>query len=84
MNKYQFGFIKKKTFDDVKLIHPDREVEPISNLIGRTDFFEHDIIIVPLSQVPQDLEQAVESSVGEEKTVREEQEANKTVSTIVL
>ena len=25
--------------------------EPIANLIGRADFFEHDIMVVPLSQV---------------------------------
>lgn len=55
LNQYQFGFIKKKTFDDVKLVHPDRETEPIANLIGRTDFFEHDLMLVPLSQIPPDL-----------------------------
>ena len=83
LNKFQFGFVNKKTFDDVKLVHPDRgiyiafpfvvfvhdvqyclilqfrpfpmfprsEDEPIADLLGRTDFFEHDVVIVPLSQV---------------------------------
>ena len=54
LNQYHFGFVKKHEFDDVKLVHPDRETEPIANLIGRTDFFEHDIILVPLSQMPPD------------------------------
>ena len=30
-------------------------LEPIANLIGRTDFFEHDIMIVPYSQIPPDM-----------------------------
>ena len=54
LNKYQFGFVRKDGLD-VKLIHPSRENEPIAGLIGATDFFGHDLIIVPLSQIPLDL-----------------------------
>ena len=60
LNKYQFGFIRKSSFEDVKLIHPERESEPISEHIGRSDFFEHDIIIVPLSQIPPVFEQEIQ------------------------
>lgn len=51
MTKYEFGFVKKDS-QEVKLIHPRREHEPISSLIGVTDFFLYDLIIVPLSQIP--------------------------------
>ena len=56
LNKFQFGFVHKKIFEDVKLIHPDREGEPIADLIGRTDFFEHDLILCPLSQIPPEIQ----------------------------
>ena len=59
LNKFQFGFVHKKIFEDVKLIHPDREGEPIADLIGRTDFFEHDLILCPLSQIPPEIEDSV-------------------------
>ena len=52
LNKFQFGFVHKKIFEDVKLIPQEREGEPIADLIGRTDFFEHDLILCPLSQIP--------------------------------
>ena len=60
LNRYQFGFIKKSG-EDIKLIHPEREVEPIASLIGRTDFFEHDLVIVPFSQIPPEPEPAVDA-----------------------
>jgi len=49
--KYSFGFVQKEG-TDVKLIHPDRENEFISNLIGAVDFFSHDLILIPWSQIP--------------------------------
>ena len=59
LNKFQFGFVHKKIYEDVKLIHPDREGEPIADLIGRTDFFEHDLILCPLSQIPPEIQNTV-------------------------
>lgn len=49
--KYSFGFVPKDG-TDVKLIHPSREPEPIAQLIGATDIFSHDIVIIPWSQIP--------------------------------
>ena len=48
---YSFGFVLKDG-GDVKLIHPDRETEFISELIGATDFFSYDLILIPWSQIP--------------------------------
>lgn len=55
LTKYRLGFLKKDNFQ-VKLIDQSRESEPISSLIGATDFFLHDLIIIPLSQIPSDIE----------------------------
>ncbi len=51
MNKYQFGFMNKKSAQDMRLISVESEETVISELIGATDFFTHDLLIVPLSQV---------------------------------
>jgi hypothetical protein len=58
VNKYQFGFVRKSKLEDIKLIHPSRENEPIANLIGATDFFSHDLVIVPLTQISPEVEKA--------------------------
>jgi hypothetical protein len=50
LNKYIFGFVTKDK-KEVKLIHPSRESDFIANSIGATDFFNHDLVIVPLSQI---------------------------------
>jgi hypothetical protein len=51
MKQYRFGFIKKdKT--GLRLIKREDEDKPIADLIGAVDFFEHDLCIVPLSQLP--------------------------------
>lgn len=56
LKKYYMGFMKKET-KQVKLIHPSREKETMSSLISAVDFFLHDLIMVPLSQIPYDLEE---------------------------
>ena len=55
LNKYVFGFIRKDN-QQVKLISLDREDEPIAALIGAADFFLHDLIMVPFSQIPTDID----------------------------
>jgi len=57
-NRFQFGFVRKDTLQDVKLIHTSREGEPIATMIGATDFFNHDIVIVPWKLLPPEIEQA--------------------------
>lgn len=59
LNKYQFGFMRKDN-QQVKLIKPSRESEPIASLIGAADFFLHDIVIVPLSQIPPGIDNSVD------------------------
>jgi len=66
LNKYQFGFVRKNG-QEVKLLHPSRENEAIVNLIGVTDFFDHDLIIVPLSQISPELQQNIKPISPTEK-----------------
>ena len=66
LDKYQFGFVRKNG-QEVKLLHPSRENEAIVNLIGVTDFFDHDLIIVPLSQISPELQQNIKPVSPAEK-----------------
>jgi len=51
LTEYRFGFVKKdKT--GFRLINKEDEEKPIADLIGAVDFFEYDLCIVPLSQIP--------------------------------
>ena len=50
-NKYCFGFINKKT-NELILIDSNDEDKPIGNLINTVEFFNMDLGIVPLSQIP--------------------------------
>mmetsp|Transcript_15708 Transcript_15708/g.26184 ORF Transcript_15708/g.26184 Transcript_15708/m.26184 type:complete len:180 (-) Transcript_15708:2284-2823(-) len=49
LTMWQYGYVKK---DDaqVKLIHPDKEEGTIGSIIP--EIFKHDLVIVPLSQIP--------------------------------
>lgn len=58
VNKYQFGFVKKSKLDDIKLIHPSFESRPIAELIGAIDYFMHDLVIVPITQLSPEIEHA--------------------------
>jgi hypothetical protein len=53
MKIYRFGFVKKDK-STLRLIKRSDEDKPIADLIGAVDFFEHDLCIVPLSQLPPD------------------------------
>jgi hypothetical protein len=76
--KYSFGFVLKEG-TDVKLIHPDRETEFISNLIGAVDFFSHDLILIPWSQIPTTYQTAPTpvAPAEEEEDEEEEEEEGK-------
>lgn len=58
LNKYQFGFCRKNNLQDIVLVHPDYETKSIAELIGSTAFFEHDLIIVPLTQISPEVQHA--------------------------
>jgi hypothetical protein len=47
--QWQYGYVKKGE-NKVKLIHPDREDQLIVSIIP--ELYKHDIVIVPLSQIP--------------------------------
>lgn len=66
--KYSFGFVQKDG-TEVKLIHPDRETEFISDLIGAVDFFSHDLILIPWSQIPSTFQ-----TVPTQKTLEEDED----------
>lgn len=53
LTKWQYGYVKKNE-TKVKLIHPDREDQLVVSVIP--ELFKHDIVIVPLSQIPPTLE----------------------------
>jgi len=54
LTKFQFGFCKKENLQDIQLVHPKHEDKSIASLIGATDFFAHDLIIVPITQLNPD------------------------------
>jgi len=57
-NLFQFGFCRKDNLQSIQLIHPTYENRSIAELIGSTDFFSHDLIIVPLTQISQEVQHA--------------------------
>jgi hypothetical protein len=50
LREYRFGFIKKD-FSDIRMVHPNEETKYISEFFSPTDFFLHDLCIVPLTQI---------------------------------
>ena len=54
MRKFRFGFVRKSRLQDVSLISPQAETRAISELIGATEYFNHDLVIVPITQIPDD------------------------------
>lgn len=57
-NFFQFGFCRKDNLQDITLVHPTYENRSIAELIGATDFFSHDLIIVPLTQISREVQMA--------------------------
>ena len=52
MKKFQFGFVRKSRLQDITLVAPEAEMRPIADLIGATEYFNHDLVIVPWTQIP--------------------------------
>lgn len=65
LTMWQFGYVRK---DDaqVKLIHPDKEGGTIATVIP--EIFKHDMVIVPLSQIPPNPVEKSEVSEENENT----------------
>jgi hypothetical protein len=53
LTEWQYGYVKKND-TKVKLIHPDREDQLIVSIIP--ELYKHDLVIVPLSQIPPTLQ----------------------------
>lgn len=53
LTKWQYGYVKKNEIK-VKLIHPDRENQLLVSIIP--ELYKHDLVIVPLSQIPPTLQ----------------------------
>jgi hypothetical protein len=49
LTMWQFGYVRKED-SQVKLIHPDKEEATLGSVIP--EIFKHDLVIVPLSQIP--------------------------------
>ena len=39
---------------DITLVAMEAEKRPIADLIGATEYFNHDLVIVPITQIPDD------------------------------
>ena len=74
MKQFQFGFVRKSRLQDITLVTPEAEMRPIADLIGATEYFNHDLVIVPWTQPrPQPLPSA--SDVETQPVVEEKVEA---------
>jgi hypothetical protein len=62
LTQWQYGYVKKNE-TKVKLIHPDREEQLIISVIP--ELYQHDLVIVPLSQIPPTLP-AIDPAAGDE------------------
>ncbi len=54
--KYRFGFVKKNG-EDVKMYTKDKDDTPIIDLLGITEFFGHDLVLIPFSQIPPEMDE---------------------------
>ena len=52
--KFRFGFVRKSRLQDITLVATEAEKRPIADLIGATEYFNHDLVIVPITQIPDD------------------------------
>jgi hypothetical protein len=51
LNKYLFGFIHRQS-KELKIVPPEIESNSIDSFVSLVDFFDYDLLIVPLSQLP--------------------------------
>ena len=63
LTKWQFGYVRKDN-DQVKLIHPDREGQVVYSVIP--ELYNHDLVIVPLSQIPPEYESPEANAITEQ------------------
>lgn len=56
LTMWQYGYVKKEDAQ-VKLIHPEKESGTLGSIIP--EIYKHDLVIVPLSQIPPTVELAI-------------------------
>jgi hypothetical protein len=61
LTEWQYGYVKKNE-TKVKLIHPDREDQLIVSIVP--ELYKHDLVIVPLSQIPPALQPTADAVTG--------------------
>lgn len=71
LTQWQYGYVKKGE-TKVKLIHPDREDQLIVSIIP--ELYKHDLVVVPLSQIPPTLQ--IEPVENNNNNVTNESEIN--------
>lgn len=71
LTKWQFGYVRKDN-DQVKLIHPDKEEQVVYSVIP--ELYNHDLVIVPLSQIPPEYETSSVNTMSEKAENNDEDE----------
>jgi hypothetical protein len=62
LQKYRLGFVKKDG-SDVKMFKRAQDDTPVVQLLGLTEYFGHDLVIIPFSQIPQEMDEPMEEEV---------------------
>jgi hypothetical protein len=66
LQRYSLGFVKKDG-SDVKMFRRAQDDTPIVQLLGITEYFSHDLVIIPLSQVPPEMDEPLEQEAEAEE-----------------
>ena len=80
LQRYRLGFVRKDG-SDVKMYKRNQDNTPIVQLLGLTEFFSHDLVIIPFSQIPPEMdeppeEEEVEEGAGSEAEVKKEEDGD--------
>jgi hypothetical protein len=71
LQKYRLGFVRKDG-TDVKMFTRDQDDTPVVQLLGVTEYFGHDLVIIPFSQIPPEMDEPPELESGSESRAEEE------------
>lgn len=88
MRLFRFGFVRKSRLQDITLVTTEAEKRPIADLIGATEYFNHDLVIVPITQIPDDNPTpsdmaASSTAVNEERELVKESESLRVIEETV-
>lgn len=77
LTMWQYGYVRKDD-QQVKLIHPDKEEGTLGSIVP--EIFKHDLVIVPLSQIPPAPVEHSPPPVEENNSSHNEEEKKKDVN----